>query len=183
MKPVTLYTVGHGNRTADELIALLKAAGITTLVDVRANPASSRHPQFGADALRQALESNGMVYHWAGRQLGGLRRPRPDSPHIALASEGFRGFADHMETDIFQRGVARLISLAMKSRTAMMCAEKLPERCHRSLIADYLVLKGVTVQHIIDTAEMREHQLHPHARTESGRLIYDRQASRPPQLQ
>jgi uncharacterized protein (DUF488 family) len=183
MKPVTLYTVGHSNRTAEQLIALLKSAAVTTLVDVRANPASSRHPQFGADALRPALETNGIIYHWAGRQLGGLRQPRPDSPHIALASEGFRGFADHMETEAFQRGVAQLTNLAMKACTAMMCAEKLPEHCHRSLIADYLVLKGVTLMHLIDTNEAREHQLHPRARTESGRLVYDRQASRPLQLQ
>lgn len=182
MQSVALYTVGHSNRTAEALIALLQSVDLATLVDVRANPASIRHPQFAADALRQALESNRIIYHWAGRQLGGLRQPRPDSPHIALDSEGFRGFADHMETAAFARGMSQIINLAMKSRTAMMCAEKLPENCHRSLIADYLTLRGIRVLHLIAPGEMRDHVLNPHTRTESGRLIYDRVAQRPLEL-
>jgi uncharacterized protein (DUF488 family) len=183
MKPVTLYSVGHSNRTVAELIALLKSAGVATLVDVRAQPASARHPQFALEALRAALEREGIVYHWAGRSLGGFRRPRADSPHIALESEGFRGFADHMETEAFQRGVSQLVNLGMKSPTAFMCAEKLPEQCHRTLIADYLTLQGIAVVHLIDATETREHRLNPLARTESGKLVYDRQASRPLRLQ
>lgn len=179
MKTVTLWSVGHSNRTAAELIALLRAAGIATLVDVRAQPASARHPQFAMEALRAALGKEGIVYHWAGRQLGGFRRPKPDSPHLALESEGFRGFADHMETEAFRRGVSQLVNLGMKSPTAFMCAEKLPGSCHRSLIADYLTLQGVAVVHLIDAAETREHRLNPLARTESGTLVYDRQAARP----
>lgn len=183
MKTVTLYSIGHSNRTVAELIGLLRSAGIATLVDVRAQPASTRHPQFAMDALRTALEKEGIVYHWAGRQLGGFRQPRPDSSHIALESEGFRGFADYMETEAFQRGVSQLVNLGMKSSTAFLCAEKLPEQCHRSLIADYLTLQGATVMHLIDTAVAREHRLNPLARTESGKLVYDRQASRPLRLQ
>ncbi len=183
MNTVTLYSVGHSNRTIAELIGLLRSAGIATLVDVRAQPASARHPQFAMDALRAALEREGMVYHWAGRQLGGFRQPKPDSPHIALESDGFRGFADFMETEAFQRGVSQLVNLGMKAPTAFMCAEKLPEQCHRSLIADYLTLQGITVMHLIDATETREHRLNPLARTESGRLVYDRQASRPLRLQ
>ncbi len=179
MKTVTLYSAGHSNRRVEELVALLRAAGVTTLVDVRAQPASARHPQFAMDALRAALERVGIVYHWAGRQLGGFRQPRPDSPHIALESEGFRGFADHMDTDAFRRGVAQLVNLGMKTPTAFLCAERLPESCHRSLIADYLTLQGITVRHLIDAAETREHRLNPLARTESGKLVYDRQTSRP----
>lgn len=183
MRTVTLYTVGHSNRPVAELIALLKAAGVLTLVDVRAQPASARHPQFSMDALRTALEQSGIAYHWAGRQLGGFRQPKPDSPHIALESGGFRGFADHMETQAFQRGVSQLVNLGMKAPTAFMCAEKLPESCHRSLIADHLALQGVTVVHLIGPSERREHELSPSARTESGKLVYDRQTSRSLRLQ
>ena len=111
--------------------------------------------------------------------MGGFRQPQPNSPHIALESEGFRGFADHMDGEMFQRGASQLINLGMKSPTAFMCAEKLPAQCHRSLIADYLVLKGVNVVHLIEAGDAREHLLNPHARTESGKLVYDRQASRP----
>jgi uncharacterized protein (DUF488 family) len=179
MKTVILYSIGHSNRTAAELIGLLRAAGLATLMDVRAQPASARHPQFAMEALRAALGPEGIVYHWAGRQLGGLRQPRPDSPHIALESGGFRGFADYMESEAFQRGMSQLVNLGMKAPTAFLCAEKLPESCHRSLIADYLTLQGITVLHLIDADKTREHRLNPLARTESGKLVYDRQASRP----
>lgn len=174
MTPLTLYTLGHGHRTGTELITLLQSAGITCLVDVRAQPQSHRHPQFSEAALRQQLNPHGIVYHWGGRQLGGFRTPRPDSPHTALRAEGLRGFADHMETDEFQIGIRQLLNLAAKSPVAILCAETLPEHCHRSLIADYLTLNGVRVMHLIEPGTSREHQLHPNARTESGRLIYDR---------
>lgn len=174
MTPLTLFILGHGNRTGAELITLLMSAGITCLVDVRAQPQSNRHPQFGEDALRQQLNPHGIVYHWGGRQLGGFRTPRPDSPHTALRAEGLRGFADHMETDGFQIGIRQLLKLAAKSPVAMLCAEALPENCHRSLIADNLTLKGIRVMHLIEPGASHEHQLHPNARTESGRLIYDR---------
>lgn len=183
MQTVTLYTVGHSNRSVAEFIALIKTAGIATLVDVRAQPASTRHPQFAMEALQTALEGQGIIYHWAGRQLGGLRQPRANSTHIALDSGGLRGFADHMETEAFQRGASQLINLGMKAPTAFMCAEKLPAQCHRSLIADYLTLKGVDVVHLIAPGESHGHQLNPGARLESEKLIYDRQASRPLPLQ
>jgi len=183
MQTVTLYTVGHSNRSVAELIALLKTVGVTTLVDVRAQPASARYPQFAMEALRAALEGQDMIYHWAGRQLGGLRQPRANSAHIALDSGGFRGFADHMETEAFQRGASQLINLGMKAPTAFMCAEKLPAQCHRSLIADYLTLKGVNVVHLIAPGESHAHQFHAGARLESEKLIYDRQTSRPLPLQ
>lgn len=124
-----------------------------------------------------------MIYHWAGRHLGGLRLPQPGSPHLALESGGFRGFADHMETEAFQRGASKLINLGMKAPTAFMCAEKIPAQCHRSLIADYLTLKGMDVVHLIALGESPGHQLHPGARLESEKLIYDRQTSRPLPLQ
>lgn len=175
-EPVTLYTVGHGNRPFDELLALLADAGVSTLIDVRAQPRSPRHPQYNDDALRSGCERAGITYHWAGRQLGGLRAPRADSPHRALPA-GLRGFADHMDTDDFQKGAARLRALAARGRCAILCAEREPRDCHRSLIADYLVLQGVRVVHLIAPGERREHALSPAARRESARLVYDRHAS------
>jgi uncharacterized protein (DUF488 family) len=174
---VTVYTVGHSNRSLGELIALLHRAGIEILVDVRARPHSRRHPQFAGGALRGALEQAGITYHWAGRQLGGMRPARPDSPHVALPEGGFRGYADHMDTEVFQRGAAQLVQLAGRAPTSVMCAERAPAECHRSLIADYLSLQGARVVHLIAPGESREHVLSPLARRESSRLVYDRTAT------
>lgn len=217
---LTFYSVGHGNRTIEELLGLLTTAGVNTLVDVRAQPRSRHNPQFNDDALRLACDNTGITYHWAGRQLGGLRAPHAGSPHIAL-DEDRRGFADHMDTDAFQKGAAQLQNLAAGSRgealsetaavasmetphnldtapnaesaspqargasrvreprVCMLCAERDPVRCHRSLIADYLVLQGMRVLHLIDPGETREHLFSSEARRESAALIYDRQATRP----
>ncbi len=172
-----LYTVGHSHRTLPALVELLRASGIHTVVDVRAHPHSARLPQFHGDALRAGVEQSGMVYHWAGRQLGGRRAPRPNSRHIALHEEGLRGYADFMDTEDFKRGAAQLLRLAGKDPTAMLCAERLPEHCHRSLISDYLVLQGVRVIHLLDPGETQEHQLRQEARRESAQLIYDRHAT------
>lgn len=169
-----LYTIGHGNRSLDELVAILRAAGIHTLVDVRATPQSRRHPHFSAASLRPSLETAGMVYHWAGRHLGGKRQPRVDSPHVALADDGQRGYADHMDGDDFRRAAAQLIRLAAQAPTAILCAERLPATCHRALIADYLTLNGQRVIHLIASGAAHEHAFNPAARRESARLVYDR---------
>jgi uncharacterized protein (DUF488 family) len=176
MPDVTLYTVGHSNRPLNELLAVLKEAAITTLVDVRAESRSRHNPQFNEDALREACIRVGIAYHWAGRMLGGLRVARADSPHIALAAS-FRGFADHMTTDGFKKGASQLLAMGAHGPTAFMCAERLPENCHRSLIADYLLLQGARVVHLLNPGEQREHVLNPAARVESAVLIYDRQAT------
>ena len=173
MRAATLYTVGHGNRPMDEFIPLLLERAIETLVDVRAQPHSSRFPHFTMDALREAMEEFGIVYHWAGRQLGGRRSAQPDSRHGALDEE-LRGYADYMETDRFQKSAAQLVNLAARSPTAMLCAERSPGRCHRRLIADYLTLQGVEVIHLIEGNDARVHSLSPEARRESAQLIYDR---------
>jgi uncharacterized protein (DUF488 family) len=170
---VTIYSVGHGDRPLARFVALLQSAAIVTLVDVRAQPGSRRHPQYDMEPLREALARANIVYHWAGRALGGHREARADSAHTALTG-AMRGYADHMETEAFARGIAQLVHLAAKSPTAMMCAERQPEHCHRSLIADYLVLKGIAVEHLIDPGETREHLLDPRARRESVQLVYDR---------
>lgn len=174
--PITLYSVGHGNRTTEELITILARAGIETLVDVRAQPRSTRHPQFNEDALRAACERASIVYHWAGRQLGGLRAARAGSPHIALAEE-VRGFADHMGTEPFKKAAAQLLHMAARAPAAMLCAERDPAHCHRALIADYLLLQGARVLHLIEPGDVREHLLSAQARRESAELIYDRQVT------
>lgn len=170
----TVYSIGHSNRRIEQLLAVLHEAGVRLLVDVRSQPVSQRHPQFDGETLRKELEAAGLQYHWAGRSLGGLRSPRPDSPHIALTEDGLRGYADHMGTEIFQKGVAQLINLAGRASTAVLCAERLPEQCHRQLLADYLLLQGLSVVHLIDSGVRRDHQLSPEVRRESAQLIYDR---------
>lgn len=177
MPASTLYTVGHGNRTLDELLNLLLGAGIQILVDVRAHPQSRRHPQFSEESLRAAVEKAGMVYHWAGRQLGGLRPPRAQSLHTALLEDGMRGFADYMDTSAFQTAAAQLVRLAARAPLAILCAERMPEQCHRSLIADYLTLQGMRIIHLVEEGDAREHRLRPEARRESAQLVYDRNTS------
>lgn len=173
---LTLWTIGHSNRPISELIAMLTQAAIATLVDVRAQPHSARHPQFNEESLRESCGQANIVYHWAGRHLGGKRALRFDSPHIAL-DEDRRGFADHMGTEIFKKAVSQFVGLAARAPTAMLCAERDPEHCHRALIADYLTLQGMRVVHLIAPGESREHLLSPQARRESAALVYDRQVT------
>jgi len=174
MKTVHLYSIGHSNRNAGELIALLTSVGVTALVDLRAHPASARHPQFSMEALRQYLEREGIVYHWAGRQLGGFRQPRAESAHTALESMGLRGFADHMQTDGFRKAIGQLVHMAEQAGCALMCAEKQPADCHRALIADHLTASGVRVLHLVEPDRITEHRLNPCARWDSAALMVDR---------
>lgn len=175
-KQLTVYTIGHSNRDLSVLLDLLRASQIDALVDVRAEPRSRRFPQYDEENLRAAVESLGAVYHWAGRQLGGRRPEKGSSPHQAL-EPGLRGYAHYMDSEAFRQAARQLMRMASGSRVAILCAEREPERCHRSLIADYLVLQGVEVQHIVDRDEVRSHALHSGARRESAQLIYDRQIS------
>ena len=177
MTEVTLFTVGHSNRTLEQLTGLLRGARVKILVDVRAHPVSARLPHFSGDSLRAAMDSVGITYHWAGRKLGGMRKPHPDSRHLALEAQGLRGYADYMETSEFETAVRQLMALAGHDLTALLCAERQPEQCHRSLIADYLTLNGASLVHLTASAEQREHQLRPEARRESATLIYDRHCS------
>lgn len=169
----TIYTVGHSNRSIEELTDLLCAAGVRCLVDVRAQPYSRRHPQFRREAMRDALSEAGIGYRWEGAGLGGHRHPQPSSPHHAL-SEAFRGYADHMTTPEFAEAIERVLVLTSQQRVALMCAEALPESCHRSLIADQLTRAGYRVVHLLRVGESRPHRLSPSARSEGDRLIYDR---------
>lgn len=178
MNPVQLYTVGHSNRSAEELITLLSSNGLDTLVDIRATPFSRRHPQFNQGELGANLSQADMVYHWAGQHLGGRRVPNPNSRHLALEEDGLRGYADHMETPPFRREITKLLELSAENPVAVMCAERDPERCHRSLLADFALLAGAEVIHIIDHEFRRLHVLHPCARLETAELVYDRHIQR-----
>lgn len=171
---MNVYTVGHGNRPLDELVTLLKQNAVRCIVDVRAFPGSRRHPHFGRDVLAQSLPSVDIDYVWEGAALGGRRRPRADSPHAALRNESFRAYADHMESDEFDQGLERLEERAAHEGTAVMCAERLPWQCHRFMIADALVARGIEVLHIIDAKAPRAHRLNAIARIAAdGTLFYD----------
>jgi uncharacterized protein (DUF488 family) len=168
----TIFTVGHGARSIDTFIALLHEADIESLVDVRTAPGSRKHPHFGKDALHAALEPAGIAYRWQ-RELGGFRRSRPDSRHVALRSAGFRGYADHMETIGFKDALEGLIDVARERRTTVMCAESVWWRCHRRMLADALVATGCDVVHLMDGGRRDRHRLSAEARRVDGDLVYD----------
>ena len=168
--PVVL-TVGHSTRTLKEFVALLLAHGVKQLVDVRTIPRSRHNPQFNRDRLPQSLQNAGIRYrHMAG--LGGLRHARRDSINTAWRNASFRGFADYMQTLEFQEALDQLVELAKKRRTAIMCAEAVPWRCHRSLIGDALLVRGVRVEEIASPTRTRPHALTPWARVKRKRLSY-----------
>jgi uncharacterized protein (DUF488 family) len=169
----TIFTIGHGNRPIGEMISLLAEARIECLTDVRAYPASRRHPQFMRAALEQSLAEAGIRYMWEGKTLGGRRRPAKNSPHVALRNESFRAYADHMATPEFRTALDALVDLSGTTRTAIMCAERLPWQCHRFLISDSLTVQGVPVTHLIARGNSRPHVLNPVARATAGGLVYD----------
>jgi len=164
-----IFTVGHSTRPQEELVAILREAGVLRLVDVRRFPGSRRHPQFGKEALRSALASAGIAYRHEP-DLGGRREPRPESPNTAWRVAGFRGYADHMATPSFQSALRRLIA-QQEIPTAVMCAEALPWKCHRQLIADALAARGVEVVHLLGPGQRQPHVLNPAAVIGSGGVI------------
>ncbi len=168
-----MSSIGHGARSLDEFVAALEAAGIREVVDVRTAPASRKHPHFGSDALARSLEGRGMRYLHLG-ELGGWRRSRPDSANVALRSPGFRGYADHLESEEFARGYATLLQVARAVPTAFMCAETLWWRCHRRILADRLVADGWEVVHLLRPGESTPHRLSREGHVVGGRLTYDR---------
>lgn len=168
---LTVWTVGHSSRTLDEFLSLLEANWIQAIADVRRHAGSRKHPHFNPEALRDALAGVGVVYV-SFPELGGRRRPRPDSSNTLWRNESFRGYADYMETEEFRAGVARLLELARSRRTAVMCAEAVWWRCHRALIADHLKAHGVCVRHIVHAGECTIHPYTSAARVTDGAVSY-----------
>ena len=167
----SILTIGHSTRSIEEFIDLLQAHGVTLVVDVRTVPRSRRNPQFNRDALPQSLSAVEIGYrHMAG--LGGLRRPAPDSPNTGWRNDSFRGYADYMQTPEFEEQLRALLELAPQERLALMCAEAVPWRCHRSLIADALVVRGWSVEHILSATRRQPHTLTPWARVDGTRIAY-----------
>ena len=169
--PLTVLTVGHSNRSLDAFLAILKAHGVECLADVRTIPRSRHNPQFNAEALEKSLPMAGILYIRLPR-LGGLRKPRRDSRNLAWRNDSFRGYADYMETAEFEKGIAELLALARDRRTAILCAEALYYRCHRSLISDALVCRGVDTIHLMDQRKTDGHRLTPFVKIEDGRPTY-----------
>ena len=160
LKGTVILTIGHSARTLGQLIEILKAHGVSKLMDVRTIPRSQRNPQFNIDALPRALKEASVGYlHIKG--LGVLRRPRQDSANTGWRNLTFRGYADYLQTTEFKECLQELILLAEKERTAIMCSEALPWRCHRSLIADALLVRGVEVEHIMSKTRRQKHVLTP----------------------
>jgi uncharacterized protein (DUF488 family) len=153
-----IFTIGHSTRTFEEFLELLQAHGVRQVADVRRVPRSSRHPQFAGDQLEAALATHGMAYrHFL--ELGGLRKARRDSINTALRNESFRGYADHMQTEAFRTALVDLLQFAEAAPTALMCAEAVWWRCHRKLLSDILLVRGVQVRHILSTAPSKLHEL------------------------
>jgi len=172
-QPLTIWTVGHSNRTLEDLLRLLEPAGITLLADVRRFPGSRRHPQFAQRALAATLPPAGIRYAHFG-DLGGHREPVADSLHTAIREPAFRGYAEHMSTPDFRSALVQLLALARENRTAIMCAEARWQDCHRKLLADSLVVAGARVVHLVPGIAPVEHLLHCDARVVTGALLYRR---------
>ncbi len=167
-----IYTIGHSTRSVDELVALLRAFDVTLLADIRTIPRSRQNPQFNADALRSALRARKIRYLHLP-ELGGLRRPRKDSLNAGWHNASFRGYADYMQTKEFEAGLAKLRALAAQRRLALMCAEAVPWRCHRSLVADALTVRGARVEHITgSTQRASPHRITRFARVDGARVTY-----------
>ena len=168
-----VYTLGHSTLAPESFLDLVRAHGILGIADVRRFPASRRHPHFAREALGDALAAAGVAYAWLPG-LGGRRHGQRDSPHVAWTNAAFRAYADHMETAEFKAELDRLLDLARQRPTAVLCAEAVPWRCHRQLIADALLARGIDVRHAVGHGPATPHRLTSFARVADDRLIYDR---------
>jgi uncharacterized protein (DUF488 family) len=167
----TIFTLGHSTLPIASFLALLQTYGIERLVDIRTIPRSRHNPQFNDTALASSLKRQNIEYVHL-KTLGGLRRPRKDSRNTGWRNEGFRGFADYMQTEEFRDALAALIRMSHEKRAAIMCAEAVPWRCHRSLVADALTVRGVAVLEILSESSYRPHELTPFAQVEGVRITY-----------
>ena len=169
--PAIIWTIGHSTRPIEEFLDLLAAARIQTIADVRSFPGSRKYPQYGKETLAATLAAHSIGYHWL-QALGGRRRVSPDSPNTAWRNPSFRGYADYMSSTEFERALAQLLKVASKARTAIMCAEAVWWRCHRSMIADALCVRGIEVVHILDAKHSMVHPMTAPARIVRGELTY-----------
>jgi uncharacterized protein (DUF488 family) len=173
MKP-SLFTIGHSNLPLDQFLGLLAQHQIEVLVDIRRLPSSRKFPHFNQKNLTAALQEVGIEYHWM-EPLGGRRQKSKGiegSPNLGLENEGFRNYADYMLTEPFREAVEKLLEIARRKRTVLMCAESVYWRCHRRLVSDFLLANDVIVQHIFPKGELRPHQLTPGAKIGAGKVTY-----------
>ena len=172
----TVLTIGHSTRSIEEFIRLLQAHGVTRVLDVRTVPRSRHNPQFNRDTLPASLKTAAIGYlHMA--ELGGLRHTTRDSLNTGWRNASFRGYADYMQTPEFGKALNELIQLANQDRIALMCAEAVPWRCHRSLIADALLVRGIQVEDIMSAARRQVHKLTPFAKVRGAKVTYPAEAS------
>ena len=166
-----ILTIGHSSRPVSAFIALLRAHQVIQLADVRRVPKSARHPQYGREALAAVLASHGIVYRHF-QDLGGMRKPQPASVNTALREASFRGYADYMQTEAFHAALLDLLQFAGAAPTAIMCAEAGWQDCHRKLLSDTLLVRGVQVRHILSTSLSKGHELSDFARPSATGVIY-----------
>jgi hypothetical protein len=166
-----ILTIGHSTHPIERFMELLRQHGVERLVDVRTIPRSRHNPQFNGEALAKSLEHEGIAYAHL-KELGGLRHPRPDSINTGWRNASFRGYADYMQTDEFEEALRRLLQLCAEKRCAVMCAEAVPWRCHRSLLADALLARGIPVEHILSGSRRDVHSLTPFALIQNDRVVY-----------
>ncbi len=170
-RPLSIFTIGHSNRPLAQFIELLQAHGVEQVIDIRTIPKSRHNPQFNGDAFAVSLRDAGIRYAHV-KSLGGLRHARKDSANLGWRNVSFRGFADYMQTPEFAAALDRAIKLARKRPSALMCAEAVPWRCHRSLVADALLVRGARVLHITSKAEPQPHSITPFARVRGSSITY-----------
>ena len=168
---MVVFTIGHSTRTLEEFLQLLEIYGISLLVDVRTVPRSRHNPQFNKETLPISLKHFGIRYiHMP--EIGGLRHPKRESVNLAWKNSGFRGYADYMQTQEFANSLLKIVALSRENRLALMCAEALPWRCHRSLISDALVVRHAKVEHIIGKDSIINHELNEMAYVDGTRITY-----------
>jgi len=174
-----ILTIGHSTHPIDKFIELLRQHGVERLVDIRTIPRSRHNPQFNSEALAKSLGHEGIGYAHL-KELGGLRHPRRDSINMGWRNASFRGYADYMQTAEFEQALQQLLELCAEKRCAVMCAEAVPWRCHRSLVADALVARGIAVEHILSGSRRDVHSLTPFGRIENGRVVYPKTEAEAP---
>jgi uncharacterized protein (DUF488 family) len=175
-KTDAVFTVGHSNRSWEDFRDLLRAHGIKRVIDVRTVPRSRHNPQFSRETLSTKLRNAGIGYVHL-RKLGGLRHAKPDSPNAGWRNASFRGYADYMQTPDFETGLERMLKLAREKKSAIMCAEAVPWRCHRSLIADALSARGIPAAHIVSASKPRPHKLTSFAKVRGHQVTYPPEAT------